>query len=178
MHTLVALFRGINVGGRHLLPMKELVALFETLGFEDVKTCIQSGNVVFASRTAAGPRLAGRIGAAIGKRHGFEPDVLLLRAADIETAMASNPWPEAVSDPKTLHVGFLAATPSDPDLAALESVRKDSERFRLVDRVFYLHAPEGVARSRLAARAERMLGVAMTVRNWRTVCRIRDMLPG
>ena len=84
-------------------------------------------------------------------------------------------FPEGEDDPKTLHVGFLAAAPKNPDLKALENLRKASERFQLVDDVFYLHAPEGIGQSKLAANTERLLGVPMTDRNWRTVCKIQEM---
>jgi uncharacterized protein (DUF1697 family) len=94
---------------------------------------------------------------------------------DIEKAIRKNPFPEATSGPKVLHVGFLASVPEKPDLKKLESLKTNSERFHLVDKVFYLHAPAGIGRSKLAANAERFLGVAMTNRNWRTVCTIREM---
>ncbi|HLP17030.1 MAG TPA: DUF1697 domain-containing protein, partial [Bacteroidota bacterium] len=71
--------------------------------------------------------------------------------------------------------GFLASLPSKPDLAALERIKAESERFQLVGKVFYLHAPDGVGRSKLAANAERLLGVPLTDRNWKTVCKIHDM---
>ncbi len=101
--------------------------------------------------------------------------MLVLGLEDMEEAIAKNPFPEAESDPTSLHLGFLACVPDDPDVKGLESLKKDSERFRLIDRVFYLHAPEGVGRSKLAAGAERLLGVTMTDRNWRTVRKIGEM---
>jgi uncharacterized protein (DUF1697 family) len=101
--------------------------------------------------------------------------VLLLVREDIERAIRKNPFPEAASDPQSLHAGFLASVPEKPDLEALESLTSNRERFRLIDRVFYLHAPDGIGRSKLAARAEKLLGVPMTDRNWRTVCKIQEM---
>jgi uncharacterized protein (DUF1697 family) len=175
MKTRIALFRGINVGGRNSLPMKELVALIEELGCRNVRTYIQSGNAVFECGEGESARLAERISAAIGKRRGFEPSVLLLSIGEFEKAMRRNPFPEAETDPKSLHVSFLASTPKRPDLKRLESLRKASERFRLIGRVFYLHAPEGVGRSKLAAAAERCLGVQMTDRNWKTASEIRKL---
>ena len=171
----IALLRGINVGGRHALPMKELAALLEDLGARNVKTYIQSGNAILRSEEEDMALLSGKITAEIRKRRGFEPDVLLLESEDIEEAISANPFPGAESEPKTLHLGFLASTPSSPDIEALEGLKKASERFRLRDKVFYLHAPEGVGRSKLAAGAERLLGVSMTVRNWRTVCKIQEL---
>jgi len=97
---------------------------------------------------------------------------------DLERAVRQNPYPDAVAAPSTLHLGFLAAAPAKPDLKSLEGLRKESERFRLIDRVFYLHAPDGVARSRLATGAERLLGVPMTDRNWRTVSALLEMARG
>ena len=176
MKPYVALFRGINVGGKNSLPMATLVSLLTDLGCRGVRTYIQSGNAVFESEVQDAGELAQAIRAAIGERCGFEPALFLLEPQDIEGAIRGNPFPEAEGDPQSLHVGFLAAVPSSPDLAGLESLRKDSERFHLTGRLFYLHAPEGVGRSKLAAAAERLLGVPVTDRNWRTVCKICDML--
>lgn len=176
MKTHVALLRGINVGGKNLLPMKELVAILGDLGAQNVKTYIQSGNAVFAWKDRNTSQLANQIRAEIKKRRGFEPHVLLLEFEDLEKVIQQNPFPaEAEADPKALHAGFLAAAPERPDLKMLESLKSDSERFRLIGRVFYLLAPEGVGRSKLAAKAERLLGVPMTDRNWRTVLTVWKM---
>jgi len=178
MKTLIALFRGINVGGKNPLPMKQLVSIMEDLGCQDVKTYIQSGNAVFRSKESRISQLSGKISSAIERQHGFEPHVLLLAAADIEKAITGNPFPEAQSEPKSLHVGFLSTTPKKPDIQALETLRKKTERFALKDNVFYLHAPEGVGRSKLAGSAEKLIGITMTSRNWRTVCKIKDLVEG
>jgi len=101
--------------------------------------------------------------------------VLVLESEEFEKAVRSNPFPEAESEPKSLHAYFLATPPERPDLEALEGIKGDRERFVLGDRVFYLHAPDGIGRSRLAARAEKLLGVPATARNWRTVRKVKDM---
>jgi uncharacterized protein (DUF1697 family) len=145
------------------------------LGALNVKTYIQSGNAVFMSPEKDILSFSDRISSEIKKRRGFEPRVLLLELEDIERAMKKNPFPEAEADPKALHLSFLASEPGKPDLKALESLKIASERFQLIDKVFYLHAPEGVGRSKLAANAERLLGAPMTDRNWRTVCKILEM---
>ena len=172
MGVHIALFRGINVRGNNVLRMDELKALLEGLGLRDVRTYIQSGNVVFRSMDGDVARLAGEIGAAIAARHGFTPEVLLLSIDELRAAIAANPFREAEATPKSLHLGFLAAAPDAPDLAALERAREASERFAIRERIFYLHAPDGIGRSRLANNAERLLGVPLTSRNWRTVCAI------
>lgn len=173
MNTYIVLVRGINVGGR-TLPMKELVAHLESLGCRNVVTYIQSGNVVLQSNKKTSELVVG-IPKVIEQHHGFSPSVLLLTLAELESAIAGNPFPDAEADPKGLHCGFLGAVPSNPDLEKLESLRAKSERFHLAKKVFYLYAPDGIGRSKLAANSERLLGVPMTDRNWRTVARIRDM---
>jgi uncharacterized protein (DUF1697 family) len=178
MKTYIALLRGINVVGNNPLPMKELVALLGDLGCRNVRTYIQSGNAVFHCSESDASRLPGKITAEVKKRRGFEPLVLLLTTEDLERALAANPFPEADSEPRSLHVYFMASLPAKPDLEALEKIRKESERFALKGSVFYLYAPEGIGRSKLAAKAERHLGVLMTGRNLRTVCKILAMAKG
>ena len=175
MKTYIALFRGINVGGTNVLPMKDLVALLENIGSQNVKTYIQSGNAVFQNQEENPSLLSNKIRVTLKKRHGLEPRVLLLTPEEIDRAIESNPFPEAESEPKTLHIHFLATMPKNPDLGALESIKSDRERFALKDRVFYLHAPDGIGRSKVAANTEKLLGVAITGRNWRTVCKIMTM---
>lgn len=178
METRIALLRGVNVGGRSL-PMAELREDLRSLGLDHVRTYIQSGNVVFrVPGTADDAALADRIADAVVDRHGFRPQVLVLSAGRLRHAMEANPFPEAESDPRTLHLYFLAASPGDADLAGLEELATATERFRLRDRVFYLHAPEGFGRSKLAAKVESVLGVPATARNWRTVTRLWELVEG
>ncbi|HEX9943410.1 MAG TPA: DUF1697 domain-containing protein [Thermoanaerobaculia bacterium] len=175
MNTYIALFRGINVGGKNSLPMKELVVILESMGARKIKTYIQSGNAVFQSAEKNLSQFSKRLTAEIKERRGFEPHVIIVGLDAIEKAMADNPFPEAEADPSSLHLGFLASAPKNPNLQKLDNLRKESERFHLSGRVFYLHAPEGVGRSKLAASAEKLLGTPMTDRNWRTVCKIKEM---
>jgi uncharacterized protein (DUF1697 family) len=175
MHTYIALFRGINVGGKTTLPMKELSAIFERLGASHVRTYIRSGNVAFQSALKDISALTQKVGVAIKEQYGFEPYILVMGLSDIEAAIKNNPFPEAESVPGSLHFGFLAFAPENPNLERLESLKKDSERFCLIGSVFYLHAPEGIGRSKLAASSEKLLGVPMSDRNWNTVCKLKEM---
>jgi uncharacterized protein (DUF1697 family) len=175
MNTYIALFRGINVGGSNILPMKLLIVMLKSLGCQNVTTYIQSGNAVFRHEENNAPLLTGKIAAAVNESHGFEPHVILLTADNLKKVMASNPFPDAETDPSKLHLFFLASVPETPDLDVIESIRAKSERFVLKGDIAYLHAPDGIGRSKLAARMERALGVAGTGRNWRSVCRILEM---
>jgi uncharacterized protein (DUF1697 family) len=175
MHTYIALLRGINVGGKNSLPMKDLTAIFKILGASNVKTYIQSGNIVFQVAAQDISGFSTRLGSEIKERHGLDPQILMIEPSELETVMKNNPFPEAESEPSSLHLGFLAFSPENPDLQKLESLKKSSERFCLIDRIFYLHAPEGVGRSKLAANSEKLLGVPMTDRNWNTVRKLKEM---
>ena len=168
----IALLRGINVGGRGKLPMAELRDILTALGARDATTYIQSGNAVFRGRLAA-IQIAGAIEAA----HGFQPQVVVLTRDALNAAIAANPFRCAEATPKALHFFFLAA-PAAPDAGALDALRAADEDWRLLGRVFYLHAPSGIGRSKLAERAERLLGVAVTARNWNTVARLADLASG
>lgn len=169
MNTYIALFRGINVGGNNILPMKELAGLLQQLGCEKVQTYIQSGNVVLQTEQAR-DELAEAISAKVAKVRGFCPNVLLLEIAELETAATSNPFPTA--DGKALHLFFMGAVPANPDLEKLTALRSPTEDFQLKQNVFYLYAPDGIGRSKLAAKVENCLGVPTTARNWNTVSKL------
>ncbi|MEO8102649.1 MAG: DUF1697 domain-containing protein [Betaproteobacteria bacterium] len=175
MNTWIALFRGINVGGNRLLPMKELAALIETLGVTQVRTYIQSGNVIFCGGGANAASLSNRIEAAVGRQFGFTPQVLLLTLKEFERAVGANPFPQAAHAPNTLHLAFLAQRPARPDIAGLNATRSGEEQFLLDGKVFYLYAPAGIGKSKLAARFERLLGVPATARNGNTVLKILEL---
>ena len=174
MITCVALFRGINVGGHNKLPMQELCDILEALGCEDVQTYIQSGNAVFS--TARDPdSLAGELVAAIDNRCGFAPGVQVLEVETFRAIALANPYKSAEATPAQLHVSFLAQAPANPDIDSLEGLKSPTETFELTDCAFYLHAPDGIGRSKLAARVEKALGVNATGRNWRTVTKILEL---
>lgn len=170
MTTWIALLRGI--GGNYTVPSKMFVEILEELGAKDAKTWIATGNAVFRSRAARRDALARKIRDAIETRRGFAPDVMLLLPAELEQAIAANPYPEGEDAPATLHLVFLSGEPAAPDLGKLESLRQDGERFALKGQVFYVLTPNGAGRSKLFARTEKSLGVRATARNWRSACRI------
>ena len=152
--------------------MKDLVGILERLRCTQVRTYIQSGNAVFGPPDGSGISGAA-IAAAVRAETGVDARVLVLTAAEFRRAAEHNPF--AAEDGGTVHLFFLESVPPDPDLDAIGGLCRDSERWRLTDAVFYLHAPEGIARSKLAAAVERKLGVAATARNWRTVRKVLEL---
>jgi len=168
--TYIALFRGINIGGRHQLPMKTLTSLIEGLGCRNVQTYIQSGNLLFDTNNRNRTALAGDISKAVFTRYHFSPTVLLLTEKELLSVIHNNPFP---TDKGTaLHFLFLASQPTAPNIARLDQLKTATEQYKLGDKVFYLYAPDGVGRSKLAANVEKCLGVATTGRNWNTVSRL------
>lgn len=176
MARYVALFRGINVGGNNIVPMKKLVEVLETLGYENARTYIQSGNAVFRCSANKPADIEARIGAGVAKAFGFQPRVLVLSAADLDRAIAANPFPQAEADHKSLHFYFLTERARQPNIDALNELKSGKESFVLTERIFYLHAPDGIGKSKLAERVEKYLGVPATARNWQTVSKVRDLV--
>ena len=174
MTVCVALLRGINVGGKNILPMQDLRNTLGELGCKDVKTYIQSGNAVLRSN-ADRKLLARKIKSAIDQQFSFAPSVHVLALAEFQSILSSNPFPAAVDSPKSIHIWFFSDVPEDPDLAALETLASRTERFKLSTQAFYLLAPDGIGRSKLAAKVDKCLGVETTARNWRTLTRIADL---
>ncbi len=176
MKTWVALLRGINVGGHNKLSMKELVLGLTKLGLHDPRTAIQSGNVVFGSKKRSSSDLTRAIEDFIEAAHGFRPAVLLLDEPGFRARLEANPFPDAADEPKTLHLFFCSTVPGNPDLSGIDGRRSAGERWQLEADVVYLHAPHGIGRSKLAASVEKLLGVAVTARNWNTLQRIVALL--
>ena len=175
MNQWVALFRGINVGGRNILPMKLVVTLLEEAGCVNVRTYIQSGNVVFEHKNPDRDVLTEKIETIISRRCNFRPATMLLRNEELEAALDNNPFPQASSLPKSLHFYFLSGRSNPLNRAELDGLVSTGEEYDLIDNVFYLYAPDGIGRSRLASKVEKLTGVAATARNLRTVLKILSM---
>lgn len=170
----VMLLRGINVGGNNKIRMAELKALLEQCGARDVETYIQSGNVVFRGAVEA-DTFEETVAEAIENAHGFRPRILLIEARNYREIVAAYPYPEAHEAPKSGHVWFLTGA-ADPDRAALDALAAATERYEIAPRAFYLHAPDGIGRSKLAEKVERLLGVPATARNLNTCRKLTEML--
>jgi uncharacterized protein (DUF1697 family) len=175
----VALLRAVNVAGKNKLPMKELAAIFSGAGCSEVRTYIQSGNVVFCAKPPLARKLAALAGGAIEERFGFSTPVILRSAAELREATARNPFLRAGSDPSTLHVAFLAGEPAAAAVAALDPNRSPPDAFTVRGREIYLMLPNGVGRSKLTNQYfDSRLGTPSTVRNWRTVLALLEMAGG
>ena len=172
----IALLRGINVGGNNILPMADLREIMESLKFKNARTYIQSGNAIFESRSTDPEKLSKKLSDAIEKTFSFRPRVMVVQGSVIDQALANNPFPQAADEPKNLHMFFMTEAPEHFDEAAFKAIQKPGELFAYKDNVFYLYAPNGIWKSKIGAKVEKMLGVDMTARNLRTVMKLKAML--
>ena len=172
-NTFVALLRGINVGGRSLISMAELRSLFSSLGFQNVETYIQSGNVVFRSPTADANEVAARVEREIAGAFGVEPAVLVRTRQELEAIAEGNPYLSRDADLSKLHVVFLDRAPAASAAFELDPERSPADEFTLQGRELYLRLPNGAGRSKLTLDYfERTLGVRATARNWNTLLKV------
>jgi uncharacterized protein (DUF1697 family) len=173
---VVALARAINVGGR-TVPMADLRHLVESLGHTGAATYVQSGNVVFQPAKRVTATTVAELQNAFAARFGFACSFILRTAAELRAVVAACPFPEAGDDPRTVHVGFFAAPPTRERTAKLDPQRSPGDRFVVDGSHIYVHYPNGQGRSKLTLDyLERTLGVAGTMRNWRTVLALLDLV--
>jgi uncharacterized protein (DUF1697 family) len=174
-HRQVALIRGINVGRAKRVAMADLRTLVEELGYGDVRTLLNSGNVVFTTPRAAAGTAAARIEKALVAKLGVSARVTVLGAAELAAAITENPLAEVADDPSRLLVAVLS---NPADRRKLEPLTKQdwaTEALALGTRVAYLWCSEGILASRLAEAVNRALGDAVTARNWATVLKLRAL---
>ena len=170
--TYIALLRGINVGGKAALPMRDLVRIFKTAGATGVETYIQSGNVVFTHEDAEA--CVAQATKAVAERFGYPGRIVLRSAEEMRAAYEANPFAGAPAE--TLHVYFLADWPLAADGEALDPDRSPGDSFAVVGREVYLHLPGGMARTKLTnAYFDGKLRTVSTARNWRTVAKLVEI---
>lgn len=174
--THVALLRGINVGTAKRVAMADLRALMESLGYADVRTLLNSGNVVFSAPRAKSGEHAARIERAIAKQLGVQSRVTVLTAPELDAAVRGNTLLKLSSHPSRLLVGVLASRDHRNRLEPLVRQRWAPEGFALGDRVCYLWCPEGILKSRAAVAVDELVGDAITSRNWATIQKLHTLL--
>jgi uncharacterized protein (DUF1697 family) len=181
MARYVALLRGINVGGRNKVAMADLRQIAESLGHTEVATYIQSGNMVFTSPDSSASGLADALERAIAERLGVQPAVVVLSGTDLAQVIADNPFPDETT-PKCLHAVFRREELSPDGIAAIAAAQERAQakgsrdEAVVVGRTLFMHTPDGLGRSELAAQLARSAQAAGTARNWATVTRLMTML--
>jgi uncharacterized protein (DUF1697 family) len=176
MPRYVALLRGINVGGNTMIKMEDLRAMFEGLGFENVVSYINSGNLAFDVRKTSEASLVAKIEQAVEALIGKPVQVMVRDQKDIERIRANNPFDGQYGSHKEMHVLFLKAELSKENEKWLLETAPPKERFAVSGRAIYCHLPMGVADSYLGrGQFEKKLKVAVTARNWRTVQKLAEL---
>jgi uncharacterized protein (DUF1697 family) len=175
MARLVVLLRGINIGSRNRISMPELREALEDAGYDDVRTYLQSGNVVLAS-SASAKKVARDCERLIADRFGLEIAVVTRTRSELAKVVERNPLGRVAKDPKRYQVSFLEKKPAAKVVRELEDVATDKEQVVASGRELYAWHPDGVARSKLWARlAGKNLGVTATARNWTTVTKLLEL---
>jgi uncharacterized protein (DUF1697 family) len=174
MSDTVGLLRAVNVGGHGSLPMAALRTELSRHGFEEVRTLLQTGNLVFRETTAPGPKVELRLEDLIERGFGFRPLAFVRSASEWREILRRNPYPrEADDDPGHLVLACLKTAPPGTALAALRGAIRGRERVELIGRELYAVYPDGIGTSRLTMTVlESKLGTRVTARNWNTVTKI------
>jgi uncharacterized protein (DUF1697 family) len=171
----IALLRGINLGSRRRVAMPKLRELLEGLGYDDVRTHLQSGNVVLSAGTT-GAGLERELEQAFAEGLGMEIAVVVRTRSELATVVARDPLAGVADDPARYLVSFLSAKPDVAAVRKLKQLDVAPERFVVHGREVYAWHPDGVQRSKLTkALADGVLGVTATARNWNTVTRLLEL---
>lgn len=178
MALCIALLRGINVGRAKRISMADLRALVESLGFKDVQTLLNSGNVVFDASRPNPKRIAATIEAAIEKRCGFTVAVIVMTAADLHAAIEENPIPHAAQDPPKFLLGFSQDPGSVEPARLLAQQDWKAEELAVGSRAIYMWCPRGILQSKVLEAIGRLKNVSITTRNWATALKLQEMTSG
>jgi uncharacterized protein (DUF1697 family) len=173
--TYVTFLRGVNLGPANKISMPELRAMAEGLGYTDVATYINSGNLIISS-TKKAATVEREISDAIKKTFGRPIDVTVRTPAQLEKILAENPYPDG--NPSQVTVAFLTKTPAADAKEKLASVAKDYEPFTFLGQQVYVNYSKGIGRSKLAGKFSDIIGVSSTVRNIRTVQKVLALCGG
>ncbi|MDT3428701.1 uncharacterized protein (DUF1697 family) [Paenibacillus forsythiae] len=177
MSEYIALIRGINVGGNKIVKMQDLRTMLQSLGFQNVKTYIQSGNVVFGGEGNGEEALGEAIEQGIRNTFGFEASVMIRTAEELEAVIANNPFELAgAEDSKRLYVSFLSGELTDEALERLRPYEDGEDKLRVIGREMYILYKTKISDSPLfKVPLEKIMGVSATARNWNTVNKLAAM---
>jgi uncharacterized protein (DUF1697 family) len=177
MNTFISMLRGINLGGYKKIRMAELKSLYESLDLVDVKTYVQSGNVVFDSHERDASKLASLIEAQIKQSFGHTVSVLIRSPNDFQRIVDTNPFLHGRNeDPAKLHVTFLYSSPSKSQLSKLDIPKGETDEFFVGNQEIFLFCPNGYGRTKLSNNFfEKKLDTPATTRNWKTVTALHQM---
>jgi len=172
----VALLRAINVGGKNMLPMKDLAEMFVKAGCRDVVTYIQSGNVVFSASATVLKKLPQAITQRISEDFGHRAPVVIRSHEELAAVVRNNPFLKAAETEKALHVAFLADVPAADAVASLDPHRSPPDRFVVSGKDVYLHLVNHAAKTKLTnAWMDSKLSTVSTARNWATVLKLHEL---
>ncbi len=177
MPVMISMLRGVNVGGHNKIKMDELRALYEFLKFENPRTYVQSGNVIFRTKEKNSPALAKKIQNAIERKFGFRPEVIVRTTEELRSAIAASPFASRRNlEPGKILVTFLASEPGPDAPVTLLSLKAHPEELHLKGRELYIYFPDGAGKSKLPwSKVEKLFQTTGTARNWNSVTKMLAM---
>jgi uncharacterized protein (DUF1697 family) len=175
--TFIALLRGINVSGRNKILMADLRSLCVDLGWQNVQSYIQSGNLLFEAETTAAT-LESELEQAVGQVFGLSIPVIVRETAVWSTYINNNPYPQASqTEPNLVMLALAKLSPKEGTVTGLQAYAAGGERITQVGDALWIHYPNGSGRSKLSpAVLDRLVGSPVTTRNWRTVLKLNELV--
>lgn len=178
MIKYIAILRGINVGGNRKILMTDLKALFENMGFQNVQTYIQSGNVLFQTMEISTASVETSIANEILKNFGFQIPVIILSSSNLKRAISINPFYKGIdTDIDRLHLTFLKQEPLLENLQKIKTFQDEKDDFKIVDRNAFIYCSGKYSDSKFNNKFfETKLKVTATTRNWKTVLKLSNLI--
>ncbi len=177
METYISILRGINVSGQKKIKMADLKSLYENMGFQDVQTYIQSGNVIFKTNITKKNEIRQKIQLKIKEHYNFSVPVLILNIGELNAVFLNNPFlNKRKEDISKLHVTFLDEKPKVELVREIENLQSASDEFIVSEKTIYVFCPNGYGRTKLNNTFfEKKLKTTATTRNWKTICKLVEL---
>ncbi|MGV7222004.1 MAG: DUF1697 domain-containing protein [Nitrospinales bacterium] len=174
----ISMLRGINVSGQKVIKMTDLMSLYESLGFKNVVTYIQSGNVIFETPTKTQNKLKGQLEKAIRRKYNFHVPVVIRTKSEMNKIVINIPFNKLnpTEDGTKVLITFLSQKPNEINLSTIQQYVKSPEKLIVIDKEVYLHCPNGYGKSKLTnIFLEKKLEVEATTRNWKSVIKLNEL---
>lgn len=177
MKTYISLLRGINIGGHKKIKMDSLRENFSSLGYSNIKTYIQSGNILFSSKEEDKTKLEKEISSMIMDKYGFDVPVLVLNSDDLNEVITNNPFANSINHKKEfIHITFLSNEVKEINYKEIESKKESEDEYKIINKTVYLYLPKGYGNTKIHNNFfEKLLKTQATTRNWKTCLELLEM---
>jgi len=177
MKTYISLLRGINIGGHKKIKMDSLRDGFSSLGYTNIKTYIQSGNILFCSKEEDKTKLEREISSMIMDKYGFDVPVLVLISDDLNEVITNNPFANSINHKKEfIHITFISNEVKEINYKEIESKKESEDEYKIINKAIYLYLQKGYGNTKIHNNFfEKLLKTQATTRNWKTCLELLEM---